>query len=117
MWKTAKDKLIEFLQGEIALVRAENLRVKADLEILRADNAELASLSKEAVQLAMQALATPANGRVESNGKTAHASPRTMVQWCQDLTERSYKRERARDPKRNLVAEMPPPSAVKAVNK
>jgi septal ring factor EnvC (AmiA/AmiB activator) len=87
MWRTAKDRLIEYLEQELA-------RARASVQELTQERDELA-----------QKLAAQVRTEVPK------AAPRTEAEWCRLQSERSYKRAQLKNPMRNLVAELPPPGA------
>jgi len=93
MWfRTAKDELIAELRGQLVEVRAERDRLLEECARLKAEP--------------------------EAKGKDAEAQEkkrpgtRYMGERMRRLTERSLRGAILRDPKRNLVAEMPPPGAI-----
>lgn len=92
LWKTSKDTLIETLREEVVYLRARVESLESQLTDAR--------LKVEEKKLEMDKLPLP------------RSRPRTEAERCQELTRRSLRRAIARDPKRNLVAEMPPDGAV-----
>ena len=67
---------------------------------------------REAVALAMLAVSQlPEEKQKAEINKDQPFKPRTMSAWCTALSERSYKRALSKG--KNLVAELPPPGAVK----
>lgn len=89
--KTAKDELIELLRAEVARLASENAALREQLA----------------------ARPAPAKMVAPESDKRPPIGSRTMAERCRKLSEHSYRNARERDPKRNLVAEMPPPGAAK----
>lgn len=90
--RTAKDVLIETLQGQIADLKRENA---AFAQKCAEFNAEL------------NRLRAPAKQKQEQFRPGA----RSMSERVRRLSQNSLRNAMANDPKRNLVAEMPPPGA------
>jgi septal ring factor EnvC (AmiA/AmiB activator) len=97
MWfKTAKDRLIEYLEAELKAARD-------DISQLRGENGRIAD---------ELAAAERRTSTAEGEEKKRRPVSRFMGDRCRDLTMRSMRGAVARDPKRNLVADLPPPGAV-----
>lgn len=94
-WKTAKDRLIEHLEAELDAARKE-------ISSLTDENSQLAG------ELASARRGAPAGGEEKKRKPVS----RFMGDRCRDLTVRSMRNAVLKDPKRNLVAEMPPPGAI-----
>jgi hypothetical protein len=88
-YKSAKDRLIDQLQSDLERERVRVSQLEAELE--------------KAHETVLETVATASVKRPPM---------RTMRARCDELTKRSLKNAIARDPKRNLVAEQPPPGAV-----
>jgi len=97
--KTAKDLLLEEKERTIALLTVERNEARASLA---AATAELAAALKRVEKLEAE------KGERE---KTRRSSSRFAGDRCRELSARSFFNAGLRDPKRNLVAEKPPPGA------
>lgn len=89
-WKTAKDRLIEHLEEELRAVREECAQLRAGMQETNAAARETKTVESE----------TPRK-----------PASRYMGDRMRQLSQKSMKNAMLRDPKRNLVAEMPPPGA------
>jgi hypothetical protein len=115
VWKSSKDRLIEFLQEELERQRGYVKEVQqaalAELTRHTQEEAEHAQLSAEAVSLCNEMILLVPENKAKSEAldpKTGR--PRSMSTYLQELTDRSRKRALAGN---NLVAKMQPPAGVK----
>lgn len=92
-YKSAKDRLIETLQEEVIYLRNRVESLEAQLQDSR--------IEVEAKKVEVDKLKSLPRSR-----------PSNMAERCQQLTRQSLERVKAKDPKRNLVADQPPPGAV-----
>ncbi len=111
MWKSSKDRLIDFLQAQLTREReyAKELQQASFDNLARhtQESAEQAQLLAEAVSLCNE-LVKLIPDQPAASSPSKPQPPRTVRDLCKDLSERSYRRAVAKDPtKKKLVADFP----------
>ena len=104
LWKTSKDRLIEFLQAQLQARFDELKETRSFVD-------QYSELAREAVALASMAVSQLPENKQNAKLTDDPYKPRTMAAYVQRLSEMSYKRAASKG--KNLVAEMPPPGAIK----